>query len=44
VPELFQNAPNAPIILVGTKSDLKKEFEGTEKQGKIVPEADVRKN
>ena len=38
IPELFQNAPNAPIILVGTKSDLKKEYESnTQKQDKVVP-------
>ena len=40
IPELFQNAPNSPIILVGTKSDLKMAYEGTDKDSKIVPTSD----
>ena len=41
IPELFQNAPNAPIILVGMKSDLKRDYEANpEKTAKVVPQAD----
>ena len=43
IPELFQNAPNAPIILVGTKLDLKQEYEkDPEKRKKVVSSADVK--
>ena len=36
---MFQNAPNAPIVLVGTKSDLKKQYESDPaRKGRIVTE------
>jgi len=42
IPELYQNA-NAPIILVGTKSDLKKEYEANpSKAGNVVSQSEVK--
>jgi GTPase SAR1 family protein len=39
---LFQNAPNAPIVLVGTKLDLKQEYEKIpDKRAKVVPTPEV---
>ena len=40
IPEVSKNSPNTPIVLVGTKSDLKKSYEGTEKDSEIVPTSD----
>eukprot|EP00347_Sterkiella_histriomuscorum_P004420 403360527 len=41
IPELFQNAPNAPIVLVGTKLDLKNEYEQIpDKRMKVVPSSE----
>ena len=45
IPELFQNAPNAPIVLVGTKLDLKQEYEKIpDKRSKVVPQSEVSKD